>query len=114
MITQLIFFFYYKYEQWLHDKTVPVTEVVQAYDIYETESGGNTGVAGAPSKARLMNIFGTANVDDIIPLILTNGKLMASRTHSGTNKDRSGPFDRVDKLTAKAKTRFDRPAEVHQ
>ncbi|CAO3695080.1 unnamed protein product [Umbelopsis ramanniana] len=61
-------------EKWKQDKTIPIVEVVQSYEILHVPNGGNTGEAVRPAKGALESAFGTSNTDDIVKKILTDGE----------------------------------------
>jgi ribosome maturation protein Sdo1 len=67
--------------KWRKDKSIPLVDVVQSFNIYESEVGGNTGIAMTPSKQTLETIFGTSNEDAIIEKILDTGDRKGS-SHS--------------------------------
>ncbi|RIA92011.1 ribosome maturation protein [Glomus cerebriforme] len=64
---------------WRKDKSIPLTSVVQNFDVFETVNGGNEGIAGRPSKQRLENAFDTSNITDVIEYILQHGNIHHSR-----------------------------------
>ncbi|KAF7725559.1 hypothetical protein EC973_009514 [Apophysomyces ossiformis] len=59
--------------KWRKDKTIPLIDVVQSFDVLTTASGGNTGQTVRPSKGSLESTFGTSNVDDIVRKIVEEG-----------------------------------------
>ncbi|CAG8565675.1 3626_t:CDS:2 [Ambispora gerdemannii] len=61
--------------KWRKDKTIPLADVIQTFDVYEITNGGNEGIAGRPSKQRLENAFGTSNLDEVIEQILEHGTI---------------------------------------
>jgi len=68
--------------KWHSDKSVPLVDVVQSFQIFETDSGGVQGVVARPSKQTLASCFDTANEDAIIKTILTEGDV---RGHMSAN-----------------------------
>ncbi|KAJ3040323.1 hypothetical protein HK097_002591 [Rhizophlyctis rosea] len=78
-------------QAWRTDKSIPLVDVVDSFDIFEVGNGGNTGVFSHPSKQALENAFSTSNETDVIQKILTEGKIMASEGPHHHDKDR---FDR--------------------
>ncbi|KAG9299827.1 hypothetical protein G9A89_003371 [Geosiphon pyriformis] len=70
--------------KWRQDKTIPLIETIQSFDVFETVNGGNEGIAGRPSKQRLENAFGTTNTEEIIKQILEQG--IIHNTHKGRSK----------------------------
>jgi len=63
-------------EKWRTDKTIPLVDVVDRFEIYEVSNGGNTGLYEKPSKASLHNTFDTHDETAVIQRILTDGKIM--------------------------------------
>ncbi|KAH8549121.1 hypothetical protein BGW37DRAFT_429691 [Umbelopsis sp. PMI_123] len=61
-------------EKWKKDKTIPIVQVAQSYDVLYIPNGGNTGEAVRPAKGTLESAFGTTNADDIVKTILTEGE----------------------------------------
>ncbi|RIB10441.1 ribosome maturation protein, partial [Gigaspora rosea] len=61
--------------QWRKDKTIPLVDVVQNFEVYETYNGGNEGIAGHPSKQKLENCFGTSDYGEVIQQIIQEGRV---------------------------------------
>ncbi|RUS32567.1 hypothetical protein BC938DRAFT_475064 [Jimgerdemannia flammicorona] len=75
--------------------TIPITDVVQSYDVFDTLNCGSEGQYVRPPTEQLKEDFGTSNIDDIILTILEHGHVQASGlgyTH-GEVKDRSANFN---------------------
>ncbi|CAG8575087.1 10611_t:CDS:2 [Paraglomus occultum] len=72
-------YFVYAYpgelKKWRTDKSIPLTDVVDSFDIFEILGGGNDGIAGRASKQRLENAFGTSNNTEVIEIILKDGAI---------------------------------------
>ncbi len=50
-----------------HNKDeVPLNDVVQSYEVFREEGGGNEGVVDRPSRQTLENEFGTSNDIDVV------------------------------------------------
>ncbi|KAJ3041084.1 hypothetical protein HDV00_009984 [Rhizophlyctis rosea] len=79
-------------DKWRSDKSVPLIEVVDSFDIFEVGNGGNTGVFSHPSKQALENAFNTSNDAEVIQRILTEGKVQAG---AGPHHQEKGQFDRL-------------------
>ncbi|KAJ1658278.1 hypothetical protein IWQ61_002447 [Dispira simplex] len=62
-------------KKWRKDRSIPLTSVVETFDVYQSESGGNTGRATRPSQGVLRNFFGTTDEDNICRFILENGEV---------------------------------------
>ncbi|KAI9136558.1 hypothetical protein BKA69DRAFT_1042493 [Paraphysoderma sedebokerense] len=60
-------------KRWREDKTIPLVNVVQSFDIYQVH-GGQAGVA---SKQLLRDVFGTSNETEAIEWLLQNGNIQA-------------------------------------
>ncbi|KAI9361445.1 ribosome maturation protein [Pilaira anomala] len=56
------------------DKTIPLIDVVQSFDIFTTTTGGNTGEAVHPAKGLLESTFNTSNKDEIVKTIIEKGE----------------------------------------
>ncbi|CAG8609031.1 10996_t:CDS:2 [Funneliformis caledonium] len=70
--------------KWRKDKTIPIADVVQTFDVFEIVNGGNEGIAGRSSKQRLENAFGTSNTMEVIEQILQHGTI--HKSHKGHEK----------------------------
>ncbi|KXS08958.1 hypothetical protein M427DRAFT_64989 [Gonapodya prolifera JEL478] len=61
-------------DKWRHDKSIPLVDVVQTFDVWIHRTGSTTGVAERPSKGELDGTFSTHRVDsEVIPYILEQG-----------------------------------------
>ncbi|CAJ0642133.1 15879_t:CDS:2 [Entrophospora sp. SA101] len=74
--------------KWRKDQTIPLVDVVQSFDVYETVNGGNQGIAGRPSKQRLENTFGTSDTTQVITHILQHGNVHNSHKSTAINETR--------------------------
>lgn len=69
-----------EYEAWKKgDKTIPLTDVVDSFDILVTPQG-NQGLMGRASKQQLDNAFGTHKDVDVVTEILEKGALLSGGT----------------------------------
>ncbi|CAO3594190.1 unnamed protein product [Absidia cylindrospora] len=59
--------------KWKNDKTIPLVDVVQSFDIFTSPAGGNILPADRPSNGQLENTFNTSNSDDVVRYIVENG-----------------------------------------
>ncbi|KAJ3310335.1 putative aarF domain-containing protein kinase 1 [Boothiomyces sp. JEL0838] len=66
------------------DKSIPLVEVVQAFQIFESDNHSNQGIAMKPNKATLSNAFGTEDENKIIEKILSEGKVMHTVNNGGS------------------------------
>ncbi|KAI9313430.1 hypothetical protein BX666DRAFT_1864162 [Dichotomocladium elegans] len=55
------------------DKTIPLVDVVQSFDIHTTTTGSETGETMTPSTGILQSAFKTSNRDDVVRMIVENG-----------------------------------------
>ncbi|KAI8140872.1 ribosome maturation protein, partial [Fennellomyces sp. T-0311] len=60
--------------KWRKDKTVPLIDVVQAYDVLTTTNQSSTGEAIRVPDGILKSEFGTSNTDDIVRRIVEEGE----------------------------------------
>ncbi|EPZ33057.1 hypothetical protein ROZALSC1DRAFT_29269 [Rozella allomycis CSF55] len=63
-------------EKWRKDKTIPLVEVVESFDVFTIASGGHTGISDRPSKQMLAKYFETENTTEIIQKILQSGEVV--------------------------------------
>ncbi|KAI8344309.1 ribosome maturation protein [Chlamydoabsidia padenii] len=59
--------------KWKKDKTIPIVDVVQSFDIFTSPAGGNVFPADRPSKGQLESVFNTSNTDEIARYLVENG-----------------------------------------
>ncbi|KAI7907108.1 ribosome maturation protein [Cokeromyces recurvatus] len=60
--------------KWRHDKTIPLIDVVQNFEVHTTPTGSNTGGPIRPSTGVLMDTFDTTNEDEIVKKIISEGE----------------------------------------
>jgi ribosome maturation protein Sdo1 len=60
----------------MQDKSIPLIEVVESFDIFDVANKGATGKAIRPTHAALANTFGTSDTELIISKILETGKVL--------------------------------------
>ncbi|CEP18612.1 hypothetical protein [Parasitella parasitica] len=60
--------------KWKKDKTIPLVDVVQNFDVFTSSTGSNTGEYIRPSTGILEGTFKTANNDDIVKKIISEGE----------------------------------------
>ncbi|KIW08934.1 uncharacterized protein PV09_00850 [Verruconis gallopava] len=80
-------------KRWKQDKTVPLVDVVNSFDIFVTDKHGNQGVLSRASKQQLENEFGTKNADDAVVAVLEKGTVQETRSHErqGGRNEMNGP-----------------------
>ena len=64
------------------DRTIPLTEVVDAFEVFHTGQGAQ-GLMGKTSKQQLENAFGTSKDDIVVEKILTEGELQSAAVKDG-------------------------------
>ncbi|OJJ52085.1 hypothetical protein ASPSYDRAFT_214769 [Aspergillus sydowii CBS 593.65] len=81
------------YQNWGRDRSIPLVNVVNSWDIFVTQKGGAQGILNRASKAMLENEFGTSNEDDCLTKILENGEFQSSapRERHGNTNISNGP-----------------------
>eukprot|EP00892_Ulva_mutabilis_P000762 jgi/Ulvmu1/10687/UM067_0013.1 len=79
-------------QKWKSDKSVPLVEVVQSFQIFTTEHGAQ-GIMSHASNAMLDSEFGTHKEEDVVQKILESGTLQessASAKQGVTNVTKGG------------------------
>ncbi|ORE08525.1 DUF1960-domain-containing protein [Rhizopus microsporus var. microsporus] len=61
-------------DKYRKDKSIPLIDVVQTFDIHTTVAGGNTGEYIRPSKGALESAFGTHKPEEIAKYIVEHGE----------------------------------------
>ncbi|KAK5115680.1 hypothetical protein LTR62_000769 [Meristemomyces frigidus] len=72
-------------KQWREDKTKPLTDVVESFDVFVTHKHGNQGQMDRASKGQLEAEFGTSKDVDVVSKILEAGNII-----EGSNKESKG------------------------
>ncbi|KXN72289.1 hypothetical protein CONCODRAFT_69162 [Conidiobolus coronatus NRRL 28638] len=62
--------------KWKSDSTIPLAQVVQSFDIFDTDTGSHTGKASKASRQTISNILDTNDLDRAIKKILVEGELI--------------------------------------
>jgi ribosome maturation protein Sdo1 len=62
-------------EKWRKDKTIPLIDVLQSFQVFESNTKSPQGIVMKPSNTQLMEAFGTTNETEIATLILEKGKI---------------------------------------
>ena len=60
----------------MQDKSIPLVDVVDSFDVFDVANGGASGKALRPTHSALSNTFGTSDVNHIITKILESGKIL--------------------------------------
>ncbi|KAI9497447.1 ribosome maturation protein [Zychaea mexicana] len=61
-------------QKWRKDKTIPLIDVVQSFDVLTTTNQSSTGEAIRVANGVLESEFGTSNTDDIVRKIVESGE----------------------------------------
>ncbi|KAI8868061.1 hypothetical protein GQ42DRAFT_102830, partial [Ramicandelaber brevisporus] len=61
--------------EWKKNRSLPLVDVVQKFEVYEADSGGSQGKVSCASAANLENAFGSSHVETVIPQILASGEI---------------------------------------
>ncbi|EPQ27637.1 uncharacterized protein PFL1_04775 [Pseudozyma flocculosa PF-1] len=82
-----------EYQKWIKgDKTIPLTEVVDSFQVFHTGQGAQ-GIMGQPSKQQLDTVFGTHKDDEVAKILLERGQLQSANAkegYSSTNDSKQG------------------------
>ncbi|KAJ3104376.1 hypothetical protein HDU96_008943 [Phlyctochytrium bullatum] len=62
------------------DTTIPLVDILESFDIYQTQSGGATGLNLRANKQHWSNAFNMDKVEDVIVHILKNGQVQPMPT----------------------------------
>jgi ribosome maturation protein Sdo1 len=65
--------------KWKEDKSIPLVDVVDSFDIFVTHKQGTQGVLDRASKSSLENEFGSSKEDDVVKQILERGEVQESK-----------------------------------
>jgi len=66
------------------DKTIPVTEIVDSFEIFKFDTPGREGSLGKPSKVELQMAFGgLTNEIDIAEFMLQHGTILGRKAKKG-------------------------------
>jgi len=66
-------------KKWKEDKSTPLVDVMNSFDIFHTNKHGAQGELNRASNALLENEFGTKNEDDVVKAILEKGDVQESK-----------------------------------
>ncbi|RKP04720.1 ribosome maturation protein [Thamnocephalis sphaerospora] len=61
--------------KWRKDRTIPLVDVVQTFEVFATDTGGNDGRAGRASLQSITNAMGVKSVDDAVQFVVEHGEL---------------------------------------
>ncbi|KAF2435531.1 putative RNA binding protein [Tothia fuscella] len=62
-------------KKWKEDKSVPLVEVVNSFDVFHTDGHGVQGELNRASNQLLETEFGTKNSDEVVQKILEQGEV---------------------------------------
>ena len=79
--------------EWKSDKSKPLVDVVDSFDVFITHGHGTQGTLDRASKAQLENEFGTKSSDDAVQQILEKGSVQESQSKAktGVTNESNGP-----------------------
>ena len=80
------------------DKTIPLAQIVDSYEILKFEKPGKEGTLGKPAKVELEAVFGTSNVDEIAEFMVNNGQIHGKSLPG--KKDKAGASHMEELLNA--------------
>ncbi|KAI8973847.1 ribosome maturation protein [Pilobolus umbonatus] len=60
--------------KWKKDKSIPLVEVVESFNVFSTPTGSISGEPVRPAKGILETTFNTSNEDTIVKTILEKGE----------------------------------------
>ncbi|KAE9988826.1 hypothetical protein EG328_007430 [Venturia inaequalis] len=75
-------------KKWKEDKTIPLVDVVQSFDVFTTGKHGAQGELNRASNAVLENEFGTKNSEDAVKAIIEKGQVQEVQS-SGRQGERN-------------------------
>ncbi|KAJ3110900.1 hypothetical protein HDU96_006153 [Phlyctochytrium bullatum] len=62
------------------DTTIPLVNILESFDVYQTQSGGASGLNLRANKQHWSNAFNMDNIEDVIMYILQNGQVQPMPT----------------------------------
>jgi ribosome maturation protein Sdo1 len=80
-------------KKWKGDKTIPLIDVVNSFDVFTTNKHGVQGQLDRASKGVLENEFGSSKDDDVVTKILEKGDVQETKAHArqGERNPTNGP-----------------------
>jgi len=80
-------------KRWKEDKSTPLVDVVNSFDVFTTHKHGAQGTLDRASNALLENEFGTKNTDEVVQVILQKGDVQATQgaARQGERNPTNGP-----------------------
>lgn len=80
------------------DKTIPLAEVVDSFDVMKFTNPGREGTLGKPSKAELEAAFGTSKAEDIAEFMINNGSIHGKSNNKSKKGAAGGEPSRMEEL----------------
>jgi hypothetical protein len=80
-------------ERYRKDKSTPLVEVVDSFQVFKYETPGHSGKLAHPSRAELKNTFGSTNETEIVEFMLEHGQL------HGKHKPKAKPEEKEDTVS---------------
>ncbi|KAJ3061308.1 hypothetical protein HDU98_002784 [Podochytrium sp. JEL0797] len=80
--------------KWRQDKTVPLVDVLESFEVFQSDTKGPTGIQHVASKSEMKNAFGSEDVNAVLAQILGKGKetAMPRDYHKSSQKGSSANF----------------------
>jgi len=80
-------------KKWKNDKSTPLVDVVNSFDVFTTHKHGAQGQLDRASRALLDNEFGSSKEDDVVKQILEKGEVQETKgaARQGQTNPVNGP-----------------------
>ncbi|KAJ3064112.1 hypothetical protein HDU98_000160, partial [Podochytrium sp. JEL0797] len=80
--------------KWRADKSIPLVDVLESFEVFQSDTKGPTGIQHAASKSEMKNAFGSEDVTTVLQQILEKGKAtdMPRDYHKASQKGASSNF----------------------
>jgi ribosome maturation protein Sdo1 len=69
-------------QKWKEDKSIPMVDVVNAFQVFVTHRQGAQGILDSASNADMDSEFGTHKVEDVVQQILEKGEVVTGKSSS--------------------------------
>jgi len=77
------------------DKSMALATIVDSFDIFKFDNPGKEGTLAKPSKAELLNAFGTNDENEIMEFMLEHGTLHGNKSPAKKAKDQVSPMENL-------------------
>jgi ribosome maturation protein Sdo1 len=75
------------YDRYQKDKSIPIAQVVDSFEVFRYEHPGKSGKLAKPSKQDLTDVFGFTNDDKIAAFMLEHGKRSGGKLMQGRKQE---------------------------